>query len=71
MARVDHLQGLSPVSAETRTGLVLIGISAVFWIANMISIDAGKGWQPMCTIIGCMLFGGGSALIIAGGKVRR
>lgn len=58
--------------AVTQLGLALLGVSGVFWVANWISIDAGKGWQPMCTIIGCMLFGAGvMALMIAGGKVRR
>lgn len=62
------LHRLTPL---TRVGVVLLGVSQVFYVANWISISAGKGWQPMCTIIGCMLCGGGIALIIAGGKVTR
>lgn len=55
----------------TQFGFMLISISLVFWVANWVSIDAGKGWQPMCTIIGCMLFGAGlMAMILAGGRER-
>lgn len=58
------------VNPLTRVGLVCHGVGLVFWAANWVSIDAGKGLQPMCTIAGCMLTGAGLALIIAGGKVR-
>lgn len=59
------------LNPATRTGLVLLAVSAVFWVANMISIDAGKGLNSMCTVLGCMLAGAGIALTIVGGRVER
>lgn len=54
-----------------RNGFVLLMISLVFWAANWVSISAGKGIVWECTILGAMASGGGMALIVAGGKVRK
>lgn len=39
--------------------VALFGISAVFYTANWISIDHGKGMNPMCLVIGIMCSGAG------------
>lgn len=71
--RVYPAQGeVNEVPALRREGRVrgvitgLAGMSLVMWIGNWISIDAGKGINSMCTVIGIMSAGAALALFIQG-----